>query len=169
MEEYLKIGRTGKAFGTEGALKFKVEEQFLDDFFDAAVIFIEQMGKPVPFFIEGLHNDAPLIIKLEEVDSRETALELAGKDVFLRREDVADESLEQPFDFTALEGFRIIDRTVGEIGLIEEVLELPQQMMAVVEYQGREVLIPLTDQLILSVEAENREIEMALPEGLLEL
>ncbi|MCO6479444.1 MAG: 16S rRNA processing protein RimM [Phaeodactylibacter sp.] len=169
MEEYLKIGRTGKAFGTEGALKFKVEEQFLDDFFDAAVIFIEQMGKPVPFFIEGLHNDAPLIIKLEEVDSRETALGLAGKDVFLRREDIADESLEQPFGLTALEGFRVIDQTAGEVGLIEEVLELPQQMVAVVQYQGREVLIPLTGQLILSVDAENREIEMALPEGLLEL
>lgn len=169
MEEYLKIGRTGKAFGTEGALKFKVEEQFLDGFFEAAVIFIEQMGKPVPFFIEGIHNEAPLIIKLEEVGSRETALELAGKDVFLRRQDLAEESLEEPFNLSALEGFRIVDRKLGEVGRIEEVLELPQQLMAVLQYKGREVLVPLNDQLIIAVDVEKQEIDMDLPEGLLEL
>lgn len=169
MEDYLKIGKTGKAFGTEGMLKFNVEERFLDDLFEATAIFIEQMGKPVPFFIDEVHNEAPLILKLEEVDSREIALELAGKDIFLRREDIAEASLEQPFDLSALEGFQVVDRTAGAIGPIEEVVELPQQLMAIVQYEGREVLIPLSDQLILSVDADNQRIEMDLPEGLLEL
>ena len=169
MEEYLSIGRTGKAFGTEGALKFKVREQFLDDLFDASVIFIELLGKPVPFFIEYIHNDAPLIIKLEEVDTREEALELAGKELLLLREEVSGDSLEQPFDLSALEGFQVVDRVVGELGRIQEVLELPQQMMAVVPYQGREILIPLADSLITVVDVEKQRIEMNLPDGLLEL
>ena len=169
MEEYIKIGRTGKAFGAEGALKLKVDEQFLDDFFDAPVVFIELLGKPVPFFLDHIHKESPLIIKLEEVDSRETALELAGKGLFLRREDIAEESLEQPLNLSALEGFRIFDQALGEVGQIEEVIELPQQLMAVLQYEGREVLIPLSSQLILEVDAEGQRIEMDLPEGLLEL
>lgn len=169
MEEYLKIGRTGKAFGTGGALKFKVEEPFLDDFLEAPVIFIELLGKPVPFFVDSIHNEAPLIVKLEEVDSRKTALELVGKELFLRAEDVSEASLEQPLDFSALEGYQIVDRTVGAIGPIEEVLEFPQQIMAALQYQGRDILIPLNNQFILAVDAENQRIEMDLPEGLLEL
>ncbi|MCB0563073.1 MAG: 16S rRNA processing protein RimM [Phaeodactylibacter sp.] len=169
MEKYLKIGRTGKSFGTEGALKFKVEEPFLDDFFEAQVIFIELLGKPVPFFVDHIHNEAPLIVKLEEVDSRKTALELAGKALFLRAEDVSETSLEKPLDLSALEGYRIVDQTLGAIGPIEEVLEFPQQIMAVLQYEGREVLIPLNSQFILEVNAEDQRIEMDLPEGLLEL
>jgi len=169
MDGYVKAGRTGKAFGTEGALKFRVEEYLLDDFFEASVIFIELLGKPVPFFIESVHNEAPLIIKLEEVDSRDAALELAGKPILLRREDVAEESLEAPFGLTELDGFLIIDRALGEVGLIEEVIELPQQIMAALSYHGREVLIPLNDQFILEIDEKNRRIAMDLPEGLLEL
>ncbi|MCO6487954.1 MAG: 16S rRNA processing protein RimM [Phaeodactylibacter sp.] len=168
-EEYVPIGRAGKAFGTEGALKFRVEEPFLDDFLDAPVIFLELLGNPVPFFIEYIRNESPLIVKLEEVDSRESALELAGKALLLREEDVARESLERPFDLSALEGFLVVDRKAGEVGRIEEVIELPQQMMAIVPYEAREVLIPLNDQLILEVDVEARRISMDLPEGLLEL
>ncbi len=169
MDGYVKAGRTGKAFGTGGALKFQIEEHLLDDFFEAAVIFIELLGKPVPFFVESVHNEAPHIIKLEEVDSRDAALELAGKPILLRKEDVAEGPAESPFGLHELEGFLITDRTLGELGLIEEVIELPQQIMAILPYQGREVLIPLNDQFILEIDEENRRIRMDLPEGLLEL
>jgi 16S rRNA processing protein RimM len=42
-------------------------------------------------------------------------------------------------------------------------------MVAVVTYQDREVLIPLTDELITGVDPEARTLHMSLPEGLLEL
>lgn len=169
MEDYQEIGQTGKAFGTEGALKVKVEARFLDDFLEAPVVFLKLMGKPVPFFLEYIHNESPLIVKLEEVDSRETALGLAGKSLLLRREDIDEAALQPVFDLSALEGFRIIDQALGEVGVIEEVIELPQQMMAVLQYEEREVLIPLSDQLILNVDAEEQRITMDLPEGLLDL
>ena len=169
MENYIKIGRTGKAFGTEGALKVRIEEPFLDDFLKAPVTFIQLLGKPVPFFLAHIHNDSPLIVKWEEVDSRDAALQLAGKVLFLRKEDIAEGASEQVLDLRVLEGFKIIDQTLGEIGLIKEVMELPEQLMAIVEYQEREVLIPLHDTLILSVDTDKAQLFMSLPEGLLEL
>ncbi len=169
MEEYIQTGRTGKAFGAYGALKFKVEEQFLDDFFGLSVLFIELLGKPVPFFVEAIVSESPLIVKLEEVDNREAARELAGKPVLARREDLSEEALAEPFSLGALEGFVIFDRSLGEVGTIEEVVELPQQLMAVLYYQEREVLIPLSAQLILDIDEAGKRIDMELPEGLLDL
>ena len=65
--------------------------------------------------------------------------------------------------------FEIHDKILGKIGIIEEIIEYPQQEMAAIKFQEKEVLIPLNEQLILTIDAENKVIEMDLPDGLLEL
>lgn len=63
----------------------------------------------------------------------------------------------------------LVDQNAGEIGHITEVLEMPQQEMAAVQYQGREVLIPLNEQFIIEVDHATQKVLMDLPEGLLNL
>ena len=46
---------------------------------------------------------------------------------------------------------------------------MPQQNMLVVDSNGKEVLIPLADDLLVEIRREVREIEMRLPEGLLDI
>ncbi len=169
MESYIRIGRTRKTYGKDGAIKLEIEDRFLDDFFEATVIFINQQGNQVPFFVEGIVHEVPLVVKLEEVDSKEEAQRLAGQGLFMREQDISEEALEPEMDLSVLEGFLVADRKMGEIGRIEEVLELPQQMMAVVRYKGKEVLIPLNDSFITDIDQGGRRIEMDLPEGLLGL
>ena len=41
--------------------------------------------------------------------------------------------------------------------------------MAVVDIEGRDVLIPLSDQLITEIDKDQKIIHMEIPEGLLEL
>ena len=65
--------------------------------------------------------------------------------------------------------YEIISERDGAIGVIEEVIEMPQQIMGIVNYQGKEVLIPLNDQFITGVDEEKKILEMELPEGLLDL
>nr|HQU60245.1 hypothetical protein [Saprospiraceae bacterium] len=74
METYISVGKTGKTHGIDGELKFFIEDAFLDDFLDAPAVFLTVAGKQVPFFIESVRGESNLIIKLEEVDSREAAL-----------------------------------------------------------------------------------------------
>ena len=71
--------------------------------------------------------------------------------------------------FDQLVGFVIIDEIVGRVGTIEEVVEYPQQELAVVQYKGREVMIPLHEQLIESIDPKGRVIKMTLPEGLVDV
>ncbi|MEM6699798.1 MAG: hypothetical protein AAF599_15455 [Bacteroidota bacterium] len=55
------------------------------------------------------------------------------------------------------------------IGVIEEVIEMPQQEMAVINYKDKEVLIPMNEDFILEILEEEKILKVELPEGLLDL
>ncbi|MDX1942637.1 MAG: ribosome maturation factor RimM, partial [Saprospiraceae bacterium] len=153
-----------------GELKIQIEEEYLEDFLQAEVIFLEISGKQVPYFIEKIRSGNEMLLKLEDINSREAATPLASKEIFLREEDLLPvEEGEVDFDYEDLIGFQIIDTEAGSIGKIEKVIEYPQQMMAVLQYQEREILIPLHENLIHDINIEEQTIIMNLPIGLLDL
>ena len=112
---------------------------------------------------------------MEDIDSRDAAFVLQAREIFLREQDILNDKereFEIPDDsleYEHLIGFLILDQTIGEVGPIDEVLEMPQQEMAFLKFKGREVLIPLNEELIVSVDEKNRTVLMDLPEGLLEM
>ena len=64
---------------------------------------------------------------------------------------------------------KIIDKETDAVYEILRVEEYPQQLMAVVQPGDKEILIPLSDQLITSIDKPNRVLMMNIPEGLLDL
>lgn len=178
MSKYILIGFTKKCYGVKGDLKIQIEDQHLEDFAKANAIFLEIKGKHVPFFIEEIKSGNELLLKLEDVDSKESANALTSKEIFLQSHQILkDEEREfepEEDDTLALEfekyiGFNIIDNDLGEIGKIEEVIEFPQQEMAVILQDEKEILVPLHKDLIEKVEDKKQCIYMNLPEGLLDL
>jgi 16S rRNA processing protein RimM len=65
-------------------------------------------------------------------------------------------------------GYTIVNAGV-EIGVISEIEEYPQQEMATINYNKKDILIPLNEQFIIKLDNKKKVIEMELPEGLLEL
>lgn len=173
MEKYIQIGHTKKTHGAQGELKVEVEEDFLDDFAEADVVFINVQGKPVPFFIENLRVAGELLLKLENIDSPNEAKPLVAQPLFVRpgdlvhyKKSVATASVHS---FRLFVGYRLIDAVVGDIGEIKSVEEFPQQELAVVEYNGNEVLIPMHRQMLEEIDEKSKTLRVNLPEGLLEL
>ena len=171
----MSIGYTKKAFGVKGELKMKIEDKYLEDFFKAEVVFLKIGGKTVPFFLDGVRVSNSLLAKFEDIDSPEDALPITSKEVFLRERDVIKEE-EREFvvenedlEFSIYKGFKIESEEFGLIGEIEEILEYPQQEMALVRFNEKEILIPMNEQLIETVLSEERKLIMNLPEGLLDL
>ncbi|MEQ1744165.1 MAG: hypothetical protein ABMA02_01980 [Saprospiraceae bacterium] len=72
-------------------------------------------------------------------------------------------------EYGYLVGFMLKDQSVGEIGIVQEVLELPQQEMAVVLWKGKEVLVPLNTAFVVSIDLARKEVVTDLPDGLLSL
>lgn len=178
MQDYINIGYTQKTHGVHGEMKIVVEDPYLEDVLKNKRLFLDVKGVKVPYFIENLRggDGGPLIIKLEDVSTREEAHGLQSRQVYLRPQDLIPDHLREiPVDeeeesaYANLAGYQIIDKASGPLGVIEEIIEMPQQEMAAVQYQGREVLIPLNEHFIQSIDADKKVVYMALPEGLMEL
>ncbi len=174
MEAYQSIGFTKKTYGVKGELKLNIEDRYLEDFAQADVLFLDIAGRKIPYFLEYINFENPFTLKFEDFDSKESAIELTGKEIFMRTTDLLAEE-ERVFEvvgnlvFEQYINFEIVDKTLGEIGIIEEIIEYPQQEMAALRFQEKEVLIPMNEQLITKIDTENKVIEMDLPEGLLSL
>ncbi len=168
MDNLVRIGFSKKPHGIKGELKLQAEERYVQDLLEAEVIFIDIKGKPAPFFVESIREGNELLVKLEDVDTREAAEALGSKALFLPEVSLQPMEKEET-GLVQLIDFQIETPLLGRIGIIEDVLEYPQQLLAVVAYQGREVLIPLHENLITAIDQEQRIVHMDLPQGLLEL
>ncbi|MEM9991203.1 MAG: ribosome maturation factor RimM [Bacteroidota bacterium] len=164
----IKIGYIQKPHGTKGELRIQIEEAYLKDVEGASVFFVEQQGQQLPFFVRQLRLGKADTVLLEDVTSREAAKQLANCAVFLQEQDISTETVET-IGYAFYEGFTLTDKELGHVGVIEELLELPQQQMAMTTYQGKFVMIPMNDTFIVKVDETQKIIHLDLPEGLLEL
>lgn len=169
--DYTQIGFTKKTHGVAGELKVFIEEHYEDVFLEQERVFLELRGQKQPFFIEHIRGGGDLIVKFEELKNREEALLLQSKAIFLPSQDVPQglEPASPGLEYAGTVGFMLHDRSAGQIGRIEEVMDMPQQEMAMVHYQGREVLVPLNSQFVQAVDPVAKTVTVDLPEGLLTL
>lgn len=175
MEKMIEIGYTKKPHGLKGEIKFHVEEKYVEDLTATDTIFIEMKGKTMPFFVEDVRVGNNIIVKLEDVSTPEAAMQLASKKLLLRESDlIPDEEreFEVEADFQMLyghvEGYTIFDNGTN-VGLVASLVEYPQQFMAVVHYNKRDVLVPLNQAFVKKIDDKTKTIEMNLPEGILDL
>lgn len=168
-EQVYRIGRIGKPHGVKG----EVSLQFSDDVFDrvdADYLVLETDGILVPFFMEEyrFRNDSAALVKFEGIDTQERARELTHCDVYFPYS--LSDGNEQQFSWNEIVGFSLIDadtqQPVGEITAIDD---STINILFHVEKDGEEILIPASDELIQSVSMDLREIEITLPDGILDL
>lgn len=165
MEEYTKIGFFNKPHALSGEIKLVVDSGFESDLESAAVVFTEQDGQPFPYFVEHVNIGNQIIVKLEDVDNPEDAKSLKGNPIYLKSDLVSQEE-EEDWDYL---NFRVIDQTLGEVGVIKEIAEYPEQVMAIVQSEDKDILIPLVEAFIYSIDVERKIVNVVLPEGLLDL
>ncbi|MFK7771115.1 MAG: ribosome maturation factor RimM [Saprospiraceae bacterium] len=176
MENYISIGFTKKEHRLKGELKVLVEDEYLEDLLKAPVIFLSIKGRHLPYFVEETRLENEFIIKLEDVDSKEAAHLLSSKEIFLQPANILKkEEKELEFEsqsnllFGYLVDFTLVDSELGELGKIIDVIEFPQQEMAVIIYNENEVFIPIHESLIEKIDEEKQYIYMNLPEGILDV
>ncbi|MEO1434406.1 MAG: ribosome maturation factor RimM [Bacteroidota bacterium] len=172
LEDYIKIGRTGKAHGLHGELKISIEDEFLEDLDYLDVLFIaRKSSQPLPFFLETLRG--PSIAKFEEVDDRETAQQFQHLDLFARRSDFQRDLDELPIkdhlEYGFLINFSVSDVDLGNLGTIVDVEEFPQQEMLIISHEGKEYLVPATEAYFTQLDKTAKHLILHLPEGLLDL
>lgn len=173
MKGFTAIGRLGTPHGTNGQLKAYLDtewENMEKGFVPFEAFFVQDdNGLPLPFFIENfeLTSDG-FMVKLEEVDAKEQAFGIAGKLLYLP-ETMVQEAPDETARYAHLIGYAMVDARQGHLGTIDDVFVLPMQEVARVIFKGKELLLPLNEELITGIDEAARIVNMDLPEGLTEL
>ncbi len=173
METHIAIGHTEKPHGINGELKLKINEAYLAVLGDIDLYFIKQKGKLTPYFLEELRSGNHLIAKFEDVEDRDAALALSSQEIFVRKTDLpADEEGEverSHLKYGLCAGYTLLDATLGEIGVLAEIVEFPSQEMGILNLNNKEVLVPLHDLYVKKMDKKAKILHVDLPDGLLDL
>ena len=176
MARLVEIGHVRKTHGYRGEVKLAVDENVGRDLRTAKFLFLNsQSGEPLPYTIEHVRG-SDYIVALGGVVTREDAAPLRGRLAYLRPDDVTQnvqpsnaDHPDPPSEYDRFLGYSITEVDRGELGMIEEIVRYPQQQLAKIEYDQREVLVPLNQEFISGVDFTKKIVFVRLPEGLLDL
>ncbi len=165
-EEVYKIGRLGKTHGIRGEISFLFDDDVFDHT-DADYLILDIDGILVPFFIEEYRfkTDSNALMKFDGINTQERARELTGCDVYFPREH--SDCNEKSVSWAELVGYNLIDSNTGKN--IGEIAAIDNTTINILFELTNGKLIPASDELIHHIDIKQHQIEINLPEGILEL
>ena len=169
----LQIAQVLKSNGTDGELVMGFREIAPEDINLQEPVFIVFDGLPVPFYIESFskRGNTKALVRLTGICSMEDVEEITGKAVYIEEDQLPEMSLEDD-GYAALVGWMLLtpaedEEALIEVGEITDFLDIPNNPCIDVETENGAVMIPLHEDLILSVDPEYQEIIMLIPAGLI--
>ena len=171
-----QIAQVLKSNGTDGELVLGFREIAPEDINLNEPVFIIFDGLPVPFYIESFtkRGNTKALVHLTDICSMEDVEEIAGKPVYIEADNLPEMSLEED-GYAALVGWMVLtpenaddmDSDLYEVGEITDFIDIPNNPCIEVETENGAIMIPLHEDLILSIDPEYQEIIMQIPAGLL--
>lgn len=169
MTNYINIGKFVAVFGLKGELLLKHVFGKKSNLKGLAAIFIEHKKQSyLPWFLVAAiaKNDSETILQLEGITTREAAIKLLQKEVWISETDF--QKFVSKKTAVNLLGYSIINEKM-ELGKILELMEQPHQLLCRIEINKKEVLIPLHEETLLKIDHTKKEVFVKLPDGLLEI
>lgn len=170
-EAYIPVGKLGRPHGISGAFRFQLTRTLKSNKKLPKYFLLEDKGRMTPYFVSSVEFQSwdEGLLKLEGIDAPETAKKFSGTALYLKEKDVAILFNKDAESVDYLVGYQLIDETAGNIGTIEELMETPAQLLAVIKGAKKEYTIPLAEDWIVEINKRKKEIRMDLPDGLLDL
>jgi 16S rRNA processing protein RimM len=170
MNNYFSIGKLVAVFGLQGEFILKHSLGKKTSLQGVEALFLEERKNSfIPYFIQktSVKDHEHLFVKLEGIESKEDARRLVQIPVYLAEADFKQQAASSaPLSML---GFTVHDKQHGVLGSIEEVLEMPMQVLVKVTFREKEVLLPLNEQSLVKVDKKQQIVHVDLPEGLLDI
>jgi len=150
------IGIISKAKGLKGELKVFLYNKDSESLKNDLDIWIKHEDSFKSFklnYISLAGNNR--IIKLNDVDSRELSEVLIRKKIYISRKDFPDN---KDFYLVDIIDFNVIDINKNNLGIVIDVVNLPTNNSLLIEYNNKEIMIPIIDDFIELFDFENKEI-----------
>jgi 16S rRNA processing protein RimM len=163
------LGRITKISGYEGAVAVKLEKTFTENIPRLESVFLEVDGKPVPFLIsESEYSGADILkLKFEDYETIEKVAEFVNCLVFLTS---VPTNINIADDISDMIGYRVLSVNNTFIGIVTDLIQNPGQLLLVINSEAnKEILIPLHEDFIDSIDDKEKRLVLDIPEGLIDL
>ena len=162
---YLVIGRVAKPWGIRGEVKVEIMTDFPDRFSLLRKVYLGP--KAVPFALKGfrLHKGAALL-KLEGCHDRTTVEKLRGQWVQIPFEEAVSLEQDEYYEYQIV-GLAVWTAGGEYLGTVDEVISTGANDVYVVRGEGREVLIPAIEDVVLEINLAQGRMVVELMEGLI--
>ncbi|MDC0571226.1 ribosome maturation factor RimM [Flavobacteriaceae bacterium] len=169
-EDCFYLGKIVKKYSFKGEILAKLDTDQPDIYENLDALFIEVSNSLIPYFVEKsqLHKSNLLRLKLEDVTSEGDADALLKKDLYLPL-DLLPKLEGNAFYFHEIIGFQVIDENFGPVGQITGVNDSTTQALFEIDHHGKEVLIPINDNIINSLDRTVKTVLVKTPPGLIDL
>ena len=169
-DQCFELGYIERTHGYSGSVvaKFDVDDPSRYQKIDA--LFVETENQFVPYLIQKITptRHGQFVIQFQDISTEEQATKLKGSKLYLP-ENLLPSLKPGQYYFHELVGAKVVDDIEGELGVITEIFELPNQILASMHWSDSEVLIPVHENIVLSFDRKNATIKTRLPEGLLDV
>lgn len=164
------LGKIVSKYSYKGEVLVKLDTDEPEIYENMESVFVSIRNNLVPFFIDKcrLHKSALLRIDFEEVKDEAAADRIMGAELYLPL-DLLPKLDGDKFYFHEVTGFTVIDAVHGDIGQITGVNDTTSQALFEVEKDGKQLLIPMTDEILGKVDRKNKTIHVTTPDGLVTL
>ena len=169
-DECFYLGKIVSKYSFKGEVLIKLDTDEPEVYEGMESVFVDLGKNLIPFFIEKsqLHKSSLLRVKFDDVQDEASANSLLGKEVFLPLTQLPKLSGNQ-FYYHEVIGFTLMDAKHGDIGTIESINDSSSQVLFEVKKNSKQLLIPLSDDIITQVDRTSKTIFVTTPEGLVDL
>ena len=169
-EDCFHLGHVAKSIGFKGQISVLIDATNPYEYSKLESVFVEINNVLVPFFIDSISiNDKGFAkVKFSGVDTEEQSKSLVKKQVHLPLSLLPKLEGNQ-FYFHEVVGFKVEDDEKGPIGIINQVIESNNNPLLEVNFEGKEILIPLQDDFIVEIDKVKKVFKVKCPEGLIDL
>ena len=169
-EECFYLGKIVSKYSFKGEVLIKLDTDEPELYENLESVLISFGNSLIPFFIKRsrLHRSNLLRVDFEEVSEEADADRIIGAEVYLPLEFLPKLSGNQ-FYFHEVIGFTLVDSVYGNIGTIVSINDSASQALFVAEKEGKQLLIPVNDEIISRIDRAQKTIFVTAPDGLVSL
>lgn len=168
--ETILWGKIVKTHGVKGEVLAEIFSEDTSDYEDMESVFVVIKQKPIPFFITSYQvtNQSKVILSFEDVSSIKEAEAIVGAELLIPIEELSDADEGRLF-FKQIEGYRIDDEQLGELGVVSDFIQKTIQDILVMEYQGHSIMFPAVEPIVKGIDHRKKKVFTNLPDGLLDI
>ncbi|MEP6262186.1 MAG: ribosome maturation factor RimM [Gillisia sp.] len=169
-EECFYLGKIVSKFSFKGEVLIKLDTDEPEAYTNMESVFVDYNDNLVPYFIlkSSLHKSDLLRVKFEDVDAEEDADDLMRCDIYLPLSELPELD-DDKFYFHEVIGYAAEDLHHGKIGTIKRINDNRAQPLFEIDFNGKEILIPVNDDFISKVDKKNKTIHFNAPLGLIDI